>query len=177
MQLHAIEASRLHGLARGGGEAVNDLRQLLLLECTRRRGGDKLALSRLAVDHKSLGAGHQRRGRDRCLQVGLQHVVGDAAHMPELGDDAPALGMHGIGDFLPGLQLLLAVQTGYVGIALSLVADGRAFADQQTGRGALDVVGLHQRRGYRVGGAVARQRCHGNAVGQTQAACFNRFEQ
>jgi hypothetical protein len=34
--------------------------------------------------------------------------------------------MHGIGDFLPGLQLLFAVQTGYVGIALPLAADGRA---------------------------------------------------
>jgi hypothetical protein len=71
--------------------------------------------------------------------------------MPELGDDAAALGMHGIGDFFPGPQLLFAIKTGHIGIALSLVADGRAFADQQTGRGALDVVGLHQRRGYRVG--------------------------
>jgi hypothetical protein len=47
MQLHAIEARRLHGFARGGGETVNNARQLLLPECARCRGGDKLALPRL----------------------------------------------------------------------------------------------------------------------------------
>ena len=97
--------------------------------------------------------------------------------MPELSDDATAFCMYSLGHFFPGLQLLLTIEAGNVRVALSLCTDGRAFADQQTCRGALCVVGLHCLCGHRLGRPVTRQWRHGNAVGQAQATGFNRIKQ
>src|SRR5258708_29094701 len=71
-------------------------------------------------------------------------------------------------------DLVTGVQTCALPI---LVADGRAFADQQAGAGALGVVGDHDVVGQGLGCAVARQRRHGDAVGQAQFASLYGIEQ
>ncbi|MOA14516.1 hypothetical protein D3C78_1346220 [compost metagenome] len=129
------------------------------------------------VDQKSLGLGRDRRRRDWRVVAGLQQLMRDAAHMPQLGHDAPARAVHGVGDPLPAFELLRPVQAGHIGIALALLADRRGFADQQAGAGALGIVGGHQGRGNGIGSAVARQRGHRHAVGQVQLAGTHRIEQ
>ena len=61
----------------------------------------------------------------------------------------------------PGPQLLFVIKTGHRRSALSWWLMAVPSLISRPAGGALDVIGLHQRRGYRVGGgAVARQRCH-----------------
>ena len=156
MQLYAIKASGLHGFAGRNGEAVNNAGQLVLMQCSWLGCGHEMAFTGLVIEHIGLGLGGNGRRRNGWLIAGLQRCVRDTAHMPELGNDAPALGMHGIGHLLPGLQLVFAVQTGDIGIALSLGTDGGSFADQQASGGTLRVVGFHQGCRHCTGRAVAR---------------------
>ena len=78
-----------------------------------------------------------------------------------------------LGDMLPAVELLGAVQAWHIGIALRGGADGRAFGDDKACCGALLVVAHHHGGRNRVGCAVARQRCHHHAVGQLQCTGVN----
>jgi hypothetical protein len=51
-------------------------------------------------------------GATGLLAIGLQVGMRDAADVPQLHHDAAALGMHGVGDALPAIELLGAVQPG-----------------------------------------------------------------
>ncbi len=97
--------------------------------------------------------------------------VGDAAYMPDLGEDVPSGGMDGGGDGFPCLGLLAGPEAGYVGIADAKGIDGDTFAQDEAGRGALRVVLSDDRGGNVVGGtAQARERGHEDAVGKVEVA-------
>ena len=94
----------------------------------------------------------------------------DAADMPELQEDPPALGVHGVGDLAPAVDLRLGVDAGRVLIALALLRDLGGLGDEQAGRRALAVVRGGEIAGHQPGaGAVARQRRHHGPVGNVIA--------
>ena len=98
--------------------------------------------------------------------------------MPQLHRDAPALGMHGVGDPPPAGDLLGVVDAGRVEIALTLGADLRRLGDDQPGARALPVVLDGEVRRHLPGrGAVARQRRHDDAVGEVEVADADGVEQ
>ena len=97
--------------------------------------------------------------------------------MPELHDDLAARVVDCVGHFLPAGQLLRRIEAGNIGIALSLMADGRGFGHDQPGRGALSVVGDGQLAGNGIRRAVARERGHDDAVGKSQITGLERIEQ
>ena len=59
----------------------------------------------------------------------------DAAHLPQLGDDASTLGVHGIGDLPPRGNLFARVQAGRVEITLRFAADLGCLGDEESGDG------------------------------------------
>ena len=107
-----------------------------------------------------VGGGHGRRS------VGQQRAMGNAAHVPELDDDASAGSVHRVGDRTPGGDLLRRVDARRVEIALGHGADLTGFGNDQAGAGTLGVVLGHHRCGDAAGGAVARQRSHDDAIGE-----------
>ncbi len=125
VQLHPVKPA-LPRMARGLGIVGHDARQLLRLEGTRGRGGGKAACARGGIDQIGFGLGRQGRGGHGCGPARLQAGVRHAAHMPELGEDFAALGMHGLGRLSSNPAAARAVvQAWHVGIALALLADGR----------------------------------------------------
>lgn len=105
--------------------------------------------------------------------------MGDATHMPELGEDHAILLMYRLGDRLPGFDLLRAVDTRSPGVALPQRRDLGAFADDQPRRGTLGVVPGHDGVGQIAGlaGAGAGHGRHEDAVFQLEAAQFDRFKE
>ena len=100
------------------------------------------------------------------------------ADMPELDDDAAACRMDGSGDFPPRGNLLGRVDAGGIEIALRHRADLARFGDNQAGRGALAVVLDGERPGLEaLDGAVARERCHDDAVGKRNVADLDGVEE
>ncbi|MNS79694.1 hypothetical protein D3C72_1133550 [compost metagenome] len=174
VQLHAVEARGLDGVACGRGIGVDDAGQLGRVERARLRGFDKS--QHAVLDEHGLGLGGDGRGRDGLAATGLQFGVRDAAHVPQLHDDLAALGVHGVGHALPAFELFGAVEAGHVGVALALVADGGGFGDEQAGAGALGVVGGGDVGRDRVGRAVARERRHHDAVGELEVAGLDGVE-
>ena len=168
---YAVEAGA-DRVARRVAEVAHDARDLLGLQ-----------RARLGHVHEPFGTEEGLRLRDDCgrchrraatrLQARMRH----AAHVPQLAVDAAAARMHGLGHLPPAIELLGAVEARHVGVALALMGDGRAFADDQPGAGALRVVLRHQRRGDGVGRAVARERRHDDSVGQMQVPHLHGFEQ
>ena len=73
-----------------------------------------------------------------------------AADVPKLREDLAAGLMYGVGDFFPTGDVFRGVNAGRPGITLALLADLRAFADDQPGAGALGIIFSHH-----VGGDVA----------------------
>ncbi|MCY1506190.1 hypothetical protein D9M68_404290 [compost metagenome] len=170
MQFDPVETG-VQRIARGLGVVADDAVDLLHAQCARRRVLDHLAdavlrPAPLDIDEhlhafRDLGRGRYRRGIAR-LQRGVRH----AADMPELGEDAPAGGMHGVGDLAPAGDLFGAMDARRPGIALALAADLGAFGNDQPGAGALGVVLGHQLGGDIAGaGPRAGHRRHHDAVG------------
>lgn len=94
-----------------------------------------------------------------------------AASVTQLRHDAPAGAVHAVHDALPAVALRPGVQTRHV--------DGRQTArlhvghlgDDEPRRGALRVVGRHERGGHPVGGgAIARHGRHDDPRGQRNRA-------
>ena len=109
VELDAIEAGEL-GVLSAAAEGLDDAGDLAGFEGSRSNEG---ALRTKEAD----GA----RGRDGAGGDGKLTVeelgVGDAAYVPDLGEDVPAGGMDGGGDGLPGLGLFARPEAGNVGIA------------------------------------------------------------
>ncbi len=79
--------------------------------------------------------------------------------MPQLQEDAAAVGMHRIRHGLPAGGLLVAVDAGGGDVALAFGRDLGCLGNDQAGAGALGVVrGVQRMRHVAVTGAAARQR-------------------
>ena len=171
VHLHAVEAGGA-GVLGGAREAGDDGRQLVVVQLARHHVG-LLALGRV-----HLVAGDRERARRHRLAAVVEQRVAGAAAVPDLQHDAPAGGMHRVGDLLPAGDLGLGVDAGLVpegGVALHR---HRRLGDQQAGAGALGVVGGHQLAGHVAGfGAAARERGHQDAVGQGELAGLQRGEE
>ena len=136
---HAVKPGSARHCRRRGGIVVHDVGQLLALSA-RGRCGHRTDPGRWRHPrHRSWPGRGPMAPRVRRFGCRLQC---DTPHMPELGDDFAALGMHGLGDFLP-VPAARVVQAWHIGIALALLADGRGLGDQQTGAGALGVGDRH----------------------------------
>ena len=162
VDLHPVHADRL-GVAGGLGEGGDDVLDVGLAHAVDQH------LAVLGLLHRAV-AGH--------AGVRLHAQAPNAADVPELRNDAPALGMHRVDHLLPAGQGVLAIEARHVRIAVGgLVADRCAFADDQAGRGALGVVLDDLGVGYAAGGKVAGHRCHHHTGGQFQGAEAERLEQ
>lgn len=117
-----------------------------------------------------------RRRRDRGCAVRLQVRMGHAAHVPKLGEDHPAFGMHRIGHCAPAVDLRRGVDARGPGITLAAGLDLRALADHEPGRGTLAVIDGHQVCGdvAGLGASLARERRQDDAVFQGVAPQFDR---
>ncbi len=99
---------------------------------------------------------------------GCKDVVRNSPDMPELEEHMAAVGVDGVGDAPPGLDLRLGEAARRPDIALALLADLRRLGDDEAGAGALAIIERRERARHGVGldGAVARQRRHGDAIRQ-----------
>ena len=164
MDLDPVEA-RLDGVGRSLAKIVDDARDLVQAQGARGRGLDKSAV------HECLGFCRDRRGshggRAARLHVDMRHPT----HMPQLQEDAPALGMDRIGDLAPSGDLFGRIDAGRVLIALCLRRYLRRLGDDQSRGRALRVIFGRMGSGHQaLRGAVAGQRCHDDAVRQAQGA-------
>ncbi|MCY1184960.1 hypothetical protein D9M73_256960 [compost metagenome] len=124
-----------------------------------------------------MALGLHRAGRHRQLAVQVARV-GDAADVPQLQDDPPAGGVHGLGDVVPALHLLVGPDAGGIRIADAQRGHRGGFADDQPGGRALGVVLGHQRVGHTAFvRAAAGQGSHDDAVGEFQVADLDRVEE
>ena len=115
-----------------------------------------------------------RSHRQLAIQI---NRVGNTAHMPELQDDLAAGGMHRLGDGAPATHLFSRPNAGGVRVADTHWRDGRGFADDQPGAGALHVILSHHRVGHTAFiSTAASQRGHDDAVVQFKLTDFNRVK-
>src|SRR5436190_14058453 len=99
----------------------------------------------------------------------------DAADMPQLEEYPAAGGVDGICDAFPAGDLLVAVNARRARIADALRRYLRRFADDQSGAGALGIIGRIERpRRVAAAGPVAGHRRHHYPVGQLQWTEFER---
>ncbi|MOA01160.1 hypothetical protein D3C78_1205510 [compost metagenome] len=98
--------------------------------------------------------------------------MGDPTHVPELGEDGATLGVHGLGHQPPARDLLGAMDARGPGIALAKRVYLGALTDDQTGFGALGVIGGHHGVGHIAGlaGAGAGHGRHDDSVVKVQLA-------
>lgn len=101
--------------------------------------------------------------------------MGNTPGVPQLDGDMTVFGMNAGGDFLPGGNLLRAVQPRRAGVAFGLRGDLRRFGDDQPGTGALAVVFAHQRSRdiARLNAAQTRQRHINTRLGTVTAPTFS----
>ena len=142
-------------------------------ECARHRERD------FAVLGVRVALGRDRGGRDRRFAVRLQVDMRLPADMPQLLEDAAALGVHRVGDAPPSCDLSVGVDARRTGITVAAGRDRRGFGDDQTAFGrALRVVFDHQVARDVAGiRAHPRQRRHHDAMGQLVGADLGRREQ
>ena len=115
-----------------------------------------------------------RRG-DGQFAIRLVVRVRDAADVPELQEDAPALGVHGGSDLLPAGDLFVGVDARGIRVAMAAGRDRGGLGDDQAGAGALGVLFGHQvRRDVGPFGTATRQRSHQDAVRQREGTDFER---
>ena len=170
VQLHTVETGLLRILGSLGiiGDHTRNL-----VEAQRARFLEVEAADRRMRAADPLG----RRGRHRLLAV-VEHRMDEAAHVPELRDDAPARGVDGVGHRLPALDLRLGPQAGRVRPAKAFLRDSGGFGDDQPRRGALAIIFAREFVGHETrAGAAARQRRHDDAVRRLDGAQFDRIEQ
>ena len=110
-----------------------------------------------------------RRCRDGRVTA-VETAVRGAPTMPELQKKWCAPGAEGPGDFAPSLNLLFIVDARRVHPSNPLFGNGGRLRDDQSGRGALDVVFQHEGVGNPLAaGASTRQRCHRHTVSKSQS--------
>ena len=169
VQLDTVEAGAL-GIGGGLAELLDDGGDLLRFQGA---GRDIGTLRAEQADMALRGDGTGSDGR----LAAEEGRIGDAADMPDLGEDTAAGLVHGAGDGLPALDLLLAPEAGDIGIADRQGGDGHALADDQAGGGALAVVFGHQGARHMAGRAGAGEGRHDDAVGQGEVAQADRVEE
>jgi hypothetical protein len=159
----AVE-SDLHRVACGLLECLDDAWNFACFQRARRLVGHDLAVG---GHGPQLLRNRDRRRRHRQHAARLKRRVRDAADMPELQEDRPALGVDRIDDLAPTLDLLLGIDAGHAGAAKAGRDHRRSLGDDQAARrGALRVVLRIQRprRERRFCRAHPRQRRHRQAV-------------
>jgi hypothetical protein len=160
----AVEAGRF-GVDRRLAETLDDAGDFVIGERAR-HGVGQLALRR--VDR--VVPDGERAGADR-LGTAIERRMTGASAVPDLQEDAAALGVHRVGDQLPAGHAGRRVDARLApegGVALDR---HRRRGDQQAGAGALGVVLGHQRVGEMLlAGAGAGQRRHEDAVRHGQHA-------
>jgi len=175
MNFHAVKPG-VQGIARRLGVLPDQFFDLQHAQRSRHRRLHQFADPRPGLD-KGLGLlGLNSRRCHRCGAVRLQGVVGHTAHMPQLGKDHPAFGMHRVGDLAPAVDLRRGVDARRPGVTLATGFDLRAFADHETGRSALAVILGHQVGGdiAGLGAALACQRWQHDTVVQGVMTQFDR---
>lgn len=178
MQFDAVKTG-LHGVARGGTVLAHDLCDLAHRQRTRCRCLHEARRAAVfASDEHVHALGLEGRRRYR-LAATQQARVAQAPNVPELREDAPAVGMHSVGHLAPARDLLGGVDAGRPRVALAERRHIRAFTDDETGARTLRVVRGHQFVGDIAG--LARTRAghwrHDDAVRQCQRAELQRLEQ
>ena len=164
MDFDAVE-SRGFGIGGGAPEILDQRRQFANGQRPRRH--ERLH-TLFGVD---LSGRLQRRGRHRQAAVGQRQRMRDPAHMPQLQEDFSAALMHRLRNRLPASDLLRAMNTRRLGIALPVGRDLGRLRDDQAGAGALAVITRHQGVGHVArGSAAACQRRHQDAIGYRQGA-------
>lgn len=89
----------------------------------------------------------QRAGSYRLLAVRLHHLMGNAAHMPQLQRNTATLGVNRIHDAFPACFLLVGPNAGRVHITTGSGRNVGGFANDQARTGALAVISfLHLAR-------------------------------
>ena len=169
VQLHTIKTG-FQRIARSPGKVLHHGSDLSLRQRPRQAvlhhaADTGFGTFALGVDKHLHALSQQSRRRHGRRTTGLQIDVRDAAHVPQLGKHAATGSVHGGSYLLPAFNLLRAVNARRPGVALALGANLRAFADDQSRRGALSVIGCHQRRGHiALRCTRARQRRHDDAI-------------
>jgi hypothetical protein len=126
----------------------------------------------------SIPFGRDRRGRQRRFAVRLQVDMRLPADVPQLLEDAAALGVDGVGDAPPSSDLGVGVDARRTGVPVAADRDRGGFGDDQAAIGrALGVVLEHQVARNIAGiGAHPRQRRHHHTMGQPIGTDFGRRE-
>ena len=97
--------------------------------------------------------------------------------MPQLHLDAPATGVHGVGDQAPAGGGGVVIQAAFAGEGTAVGRDHGGLGEDQAAARALRVVLGHQGiRDMAATGAGARQRRHDHAVGQFESTRLERAE-
>lgn len=170
VDLDAIEAGTLRVFG-GAAELLDDEGNLAGFESA---WGDE---GFLWTDEGDVAGGSDGAGRDGEFAM-EESGVGDAADVPDLLEDAAAVGVNCGGDGLPGLDLLLGPDAGDLSVANAHGGDGGAFGDDEAGGGALGVVLRHDWRGDVIRSAPeAGKRGHDDAAGEREIAYFDGVEE
>ena len=115
-------------------------------------------------------------GCDR-LRAVVEEGVASTATVPDLQKNPAALGMNGLGDAAPTIDLGVIVNSRLGVKSRVALHRHRGLCDDQACRGALGVVFRHQRAGHMASfGATAGEGGHEDAVGQFQRAEVEFFE-
>ena len=100
-----------------------------------------------------------------------KHGVGNAAHVPELAQDAPAGIVDGLRHQFPALHLCGRPDARRVGIAHAHGRDGRGLGNDHARRRPLRVILRHHGVGDALRArALAGERSHEDAIGQVPGA-------
>src|SRR5258705_3550102 len=108
MDLDPIEAG-LQRVLRALPIGIDHAGNLAGLERPRRLIGHGLSVSRHRLE---VSRNRHRRWRDRQRAAGLERGVRNTPDMPELQKNHSALGMNGIDDLAPALDLMLGIDAG-----------------------------------------------------------------
>ncbi len=171
MDFHTIE-SCLQGELRSDLVLLDDGGQFRGIQCARFHEGLETALG------EGIAFRLDGRGRDRQRVARLQVRVRDAAHVPQLQEDAAALGVDGVGDLLPAGHVRFVVDARGPGVTLALWRDLGGLGDDQAGAGALGIVFGRQFGGHVARlGAAAGERRHDDAVLQLHRTQLHGLEE
>ena len=122
VDLNSVETSALDGVLGCIGVVLDEDLDLIL--------GERAGLGRV-VAHGKVG------GRAEIVAILLENGrVGGTAKSPQLHVDNTTLGVNGVNDFLPGLDLGIGVDSRDVVVAASASGDGSGLGDQESSRHA-----------------------------------------
>jgi hypothetical protein len=162
LDLHAVEACN-HRVARSASVVGHGPADVVPCHRTRHDGGN------VARCRDGYLPGIDVGGRDR-LRAAAQVRMRNGARMPELGDNAPAGSVDGIGQAAPAANLLFGPQARRIRPTEPLRADRDPFGHDQAGCGALGIVfGLQRGRHLVIRpGAHSGKRRHDDPIGQIE---------